>query len=348
MGRRVTIKDISKKLGVSTTTVTKALNGKPKVSEQVRKMVLACANEMGYVPNQTAKALVRNVLDIGIVFPEQPAEFYGYIKKGLEKGIDDLFDFKVRGVFHPVKDLNSVQAMKESLEKLIDAGVDGIIFSPGFYLFEYSEIIDKINKSGIPLLFLVNGVSSMPGTGNVRMNGKTAGRVASQFLSFCMGKERNVVIFACNKEILIQKECINGFIEESEKNGLVVKGIYETQDDKNIAYYLTEKLLRERPEVKGIYVSSYNSVAVCNCLEKYNKADEIFVIGQDLYPELVEKLENGSLKATLFQDPVGQGRKAVEIMYNHLVDCNKKMGDYFISPQLVMTSNLENYKSYYA
>ena len=40
MTKRVTIKDLSKKLGVSTTTVTKALNGKPKVSDEVRQSVI--------------------------------------------------------------------------------------------------------------------------------------------------------------------------------------------------------------------------------------------------------------------------------------------------------------------
>ena len=43
MGRRVTIKDISQRVGVSATTVTKALNGKEKISEEMRRRILQTA-----------------------------------------------------------------------------------------------------------------------------------------------------------------------------------------------------------------------------------------------------------------------------------------------------------------
>ena len=54
----VTLKDIAKKAGVSAMTVSRALNGKikdisPQTAEKVRKL----AEEMGYIPNSSAKAL---------------------------------------------------------------------------------------------------------------------------------------------------------------------------------------------------------------------------------------------------------------------------------------------------
>lgn len=344
MDKRITIIDISKKLGVSTTTVTKALNGKPKVSEEVRKLIIKTADEMGYLPNKTAKALSRNELRIGIIFPNEPVEFYSSIKKGLEKGIKDLMDFKVTGIFQTVSVLNSVDEMKKALTELHKRKVDGIILSPGFDFTEYKDLVERIVADGIPVLYLVNDMFNVKGIGCVRMDGKVAGRMAAQFLSFCLGKQKNVAVLACNKEILIQKECIDGFIDEARKNELNIKGIYETQDDKKIAYYLTEKIIKEIPDLKGIYVSSFNSVAVCNCLEDYGKDNDIHVIGQDIYPELVMKLEKGSLKATLFQDPVEQGRKAVEQMYSHLTDGEMKNRDYLLTPQIVFTSNLESYR----
>ena len=237
--------------------------------------------------------------------------------------------------------------MKLALKKLFIERVDGIILSPGFNFVEYKDLVERIVANGIPVLYLVNDMNGINSIGCVRMDGKVAGRMAAQFLRFCLGRQKSVAVLACNKEILVQKECIDGFVEESSRNDLVVKGIFETQDDKKIAYYLTEKIIKEIPDLEGIYVSSYNSVAVCSCLEDYGKQDTVTVIGQDLFLELVYKLEVGSLKATLFQDPFEQGRRAVEIMYSHLTGEVQEKEEFLLTPQLVFTSNLDSYKIKY-
>jgi len=67
----ITIKDISKKSGFSVTTVSKALNNYPDVSKKTRGKILALAKDMGYIPNSTARNLVRKRSDtIGIIFDE--------------------------------------------------------------------------------------------------------------------------------------------------------------------------------------------------------------------------------------------------------------------------------------
>ena len=56
----VTIKSIAKELGVSFSTVSKALNDDPCIKEETRKMVHAKAKEMGYTPNSLARSLRSN------------------------------------------------------------------------------------------------------------------------------------------------------------------------------------------------------------------------------------------------------------------------------------------------
>ncbi|WDC85158.1 LacI family DNA-binding transcriptional regulator [Caloramator sp. mosi_1] len=53
----VTIYDISKETGFSPTTVSKALNNYPDVSEKTKRIILEKANEMGYIPNSHARIL---------------------------------------------------------------------------------------------------------------------------------------------------------------------------------------------------------------------------------------------------------------------------------------------------
>jgi len=339
--KRVTIVDISRRLNVSPTTVAKALNGKPKISRSLREEVLKIAGEMNYVPNKSAKALSRNDLNIGVIYPVEPKEFYRYIEKGVRGEVENLLDCKVKAALYPVDGLHDVINVKNALIELYERGVDGIVLSPGLNSGEYGAELIKLMNKNIPVVYLVNELENAPGLGCVRMDGTTAGRIAAQFLHFCLYEKRNVVVFSCNKEILVQRECINGFIQEANSHELTVKGVFETQDDKKIAYYLTEKILSDMPDVHGVYVSSYNTVAVCDCLRDQKKSDSIKIIGQDIYEEMLPCMRDGTQRATLFQDPYEQGKRAVRILYNHLIGAAVPESYYKITPQIVFTSNLD-------
>lgn len=65
----VTMRDIGKRVGVSAVTVSKALSGKPGVSEEMRQRIIRLADELGYV-NPNAQPPARR-LDVGILVPEQ-------------------------------------------------------------------------------------------------------------------------------------------------------------------------------------------------------------------------------------------------------------------------------------
>lgn len=59
----ITIGDISKRLGLSISTVSKALNGYPDVSAQTRDLVTHTAQELGYEPSASARSLRRGRTD---------------------------------------------------------------------------------------------------------------------------------------------------------------------------------------------------------------------------------------------------------------------------------------------
>ena len=74
--RPVTIKSIAQELGISFSTVSKALNGNPAIKEDTRRMVVKKAEELGYTPNSLAKGLRGNsTKTIAVIFNdiENPA-----------------------------------------------------------------------------------------------------------------------------------------------------------------------------------------------------------------------------------------------------------------------------------
>jgi DNA-binding LacI/PurR family transcriptional regulator len=71
----ITIEDISKQLGISVSTISKALNDYPDVSPSTKERVQVAAREMGYYPNTSARNLRRGRTDkIGLLI-NNPIEF---------------------------------------------------------------------------------------------------------------------------------------------------------------------------------------------------------------------------------------------------------------------------------
>lgn len=67
------LKSLAKNLGISETTVSRALNGYPEVSERTRQRVLAAAELAGYRPNPMARSLASGRTNVvGIIHPLMP------------------------------------------------------------------------------------------------------------------------------------------------------------------------------------------------------------------------------------------------------------------------------------
>src|SRR5690606_6241171 len=76
LSRSVTIKDLAAELGVSITTVSRALNGYPDVGADTRERVSAAAQRLGYRPNRNAQRLAtQRTHNIGWVQPDNERKF---------------------------------------------------------------------------------------------------------------------------------------------------------------------------------------------------------------------------------------------------------------------------------
>lgn len=85
----MTIKDIARQCGVSVSTVSRVLNEKPDVSPAVRAAVLEAVRSSNYVPNNSARDLVKLSSDaVGLVVKGVSNPFYSDIIKAVEREID--------------------------------------------------------------------------------------------------------------------------------------------------------------------------------------------------------------------------------------------------------------------
>ena len=86
LAKKYTLKDLALELNISISTVSKALNNSPEISEDTQKKVLALAQLYHYRPNSTALRLRESRSNhIGVVLPDLVHHFFTTVFKGIEE-----------------------------------------------------------------------------------------------------------------------------------------------------------------------------------------------------------------------------------------------------------------------
>jgi DNA-binding LacI/PurR family transcriptional regulator len=145
---QVTIKDIAKELGISPSTVSKALKGHPDISPVTRKAVQELVNKWNYKPDPIALSLKSGKSKtIGVIVPEIVHYFFSTVISGIE---DVAYDSGYHVMF--CQSNESYNREVKAVETLLSSRVDGILVSISKETVN-TEHFKRILESGIPVVF---------------------------------------------------------------------------------------------------------------------------------------------------------------------------------------------------
>ena len=125
---KITLQDIGRKLGLSTTTISLVLRNHPRISEVTKARVRKMIEQMKYEPDRVARALVMGTSNlIGVIVPNSSDPYYSEVFKGIEDAARALGyhvllsngSYDMDGYALRVKEMTSLR-------------VDGIIAAPPF------------------------------------------------------------------------------------------------------------------------------------------------------------------------------------------------------------------------
>lgn len=171
-----TIRDVAERAGVSTATVSRALNDRGYCSAGVRERVRAAATALGYVPNALARGLkTRQSGLIGLVVPHLTDPFFTVVAQGVEDGASARGYQVLLGV-----GLGDPAREAAYLDLMLAHHVDGVLISPAR---TPDQPLRRLVEAGTPAV-VIDDVPSDPIVDSVRAdNVGGARRLASHLLA---------------------------------------------------------------------------------------------------------------------------------------------------------------------
>lgn len=216
MTTHITIKDIAKALGISTSTVSRALSDAWDVKRETRDKVLAMAKQLNYHPNLNAKNLQnKRTGAIGIVIPEFTSSFFPKVVMGIQEVL-----YQENYHMFITQSGESREQERSNLNLLREHMVEGIIISTtneGGNEDAYNELIN----SGMPMVFF-NRCPKTPGVSKVLIDDCRMARMAVEHL--IETGRRNILHLMGPVNLEVSATRARGFAEAMSCNGLDPEG----------------------------------------------------------------------------------------------------------------------------
>ena len=148
MYEAITIKDIGKALGLSTSTVSRALRGSYEISSETKKLVLEYAEKINYRPNPVALSLKgRKNRSIGVIVTEIANNFFSQAINGIESIAYNRGYHIIISQSH-----ESVERENVNINHLASRSVDGLLVSLSSETKDLSNLMD-LHEKGLPIVF---------------------------------------------------------------------------------------------------------------------------------------------------------------------------------------------------
>lgn len=312
--KMITMKDIARELGVSVATVSRALQGSPRISESRRLQIQQYAREHNFIPNVLAESLrnsrVQPLKIIGVIIPEFVHYYFSSILRGIEEKAEasgyriivaqsgesydrevklcrSFYENKVCGII--VSQAKDTQQY-DHFQRLIDAGVP-IVF--------YDRICTGVNASRVVVddyMGAFNAVNYLLETG-------------------C----RRIAYYGSKMNMEIAKNRFNGYRDALLKQGLAFdERLTRICDNRQDAEYITPDLFDGDTYPDAFFtVNDDTALGVLYSVKRMGLRvpEDISICG---FSNGVEAVSCDPMLTTVEQQGVKVGEEVAEVLIGHV------------------------------
>jgi LacI family transcriptional regulator len=248
------LKSLANLLGISKTTVSRALNGYPEVNGRTRERVVAAAKAAGYQPNPMARSLAVGRTNVfGIIYPLLPTDLGDPMFLDVVGGMSEALELaKMNLIIAPV----SPQNEQPSYQQIVRGRrVDGLVVGRTLV---HDERIAYLSKSGFP--FVAHGRTVMKAPYAWFDYDNAAGIKLALDCLLGRGHQR-IALLSAPLELNFAAQRRDSFVAAMNAAGLAVDPRYLIPDtlDRRTGYQGMQQLLACSPRPTAVIVDNHLS-----------------------------------------------------------------------------------------
>lgn len=259
---QVTIKDIARELGISPSTVSRALKDHPDISVETKRVVHELATKLNYRPNIIALSLRSQKSNvIGVIIPEIVHYFFSSVISGIEE-IANEHGYSVM----ITQSLEDYQKEASTCETFLNGFIDGLLISVTKETTDFSHL-KRLEEEGIPIVFFDRMVEEIISD---RVVIDDFGGAYQAIEHLIMQGRRKIVHFEGPQNRLIGQNRLNGYLKAMSDNGVYIdKKLIIPCDNFQSALIETQKLIDSNVKFDSIFtVNDFTAVGAIKVLHK--------------------------------------------------------------------------------
>ncbi|NQZ77224.1 MAG: LacI family DNA-binding transcriptional regulator [Ekhidna sp.] len=307
-----TIKDIARELGISPSTVSRALKDHFEISEETKKAVRRVAEELNYQPNSLALSLRYSKSNtIGVIVPEIVHFFFSTVISGIE----DIAQSKGYNVIITQSN-ESVDREMMNLQTLFNNRVDGVLVSLSKESFDYSHL-EVMMQKGLPIVFF-DRVPDTIQSSKVTVDDFLGGYQATEHL--LKKGYRRIAHLAGPKNLDLTQERLDGYRKAHTDMGVDLDEellVFDKASNDGEAYTATQDLLKVKNPDAVFASNDLAAMGAIKAAKDFGKAvpSDFGVVGFSNWQ--FTALTNPSI-STVEQPGFEMGQHAAELLINQI------------------------------
>jgi LacI family transcriptional regulator len=220
--------------------------------------------------------------------------------------------------------------------------VHALIINP----VDHPDVVRRLNTlidDGIIVITLNNDAPALSRHTYVGSDYLEGGRTAGALLRMIGPEKLNVGVLLGSLSMLGHRQRLDGFRETMGERCNILS-IHETEDDDMIAYEQVSQLLKNEPHINALFViSSGASYGASRAVLAAGLAGKVTIIVFDTIPTTIRMMQQGVIQAALYQHPHEQGRRAMQVAFDYLVNGTPPGRDrYIMRNEIRILQNAEN------
>lgn len=346
--KRIGIKDIAEKAGVSIGTVDRVLHMRGEVSEATKKRVMQIVKDSGYTPNVIAKTLSsRKALRIGIVIPDfsENNPYWEIPVQGIRKAAKELKRFNTE-INYEFFDASDEPSFQEAFLKVYASKPDGVMINPVFGR-SVIKYLDLLKESGIPVVFIDGNLEGVDKLGYFGQDSRQSGRVAASLLEAGIpGLSGAMIIKQTGRKVFSRhiESRVSGFLDYFRDSGKDILPVTVEIDLMKVGEpekSLT-KALQHYTDIKAVFIPNSRVFLFADFIEKRGYKD-YFVVGYDSIVKNIKHLKRGNISFLICQKPELQAYQAIMALFDHLLTGQEINGTHYSPIDIINKENMMYY-----